>query len=66
MNQYVTNPNISKCHLLDVGLELCGSSLTVYNGMLQAKLEIDWFVAKQANTDCIKRTFTSDYWDNVS
>lgn len=66
LKDYLSNPNLSKCRPGNLGLGLCGSSVSTYQAMHSSKLDIEWYVARQGNTDCIKDTYTSGYWSNLN
>ena len=62
MKQYVNQSNPALCHILNFGEEACGAPQTLFTALNKAKVTVDYQVAIQDNTDCIKNTFTSAYW----
>lgn len=62
MKNYIEKATLDKCHILNVGVGYCGTTKEVYDEMLKAKREVDFYPLIQENDDCIKSVYTFDYW----
>jgi len=63
---YMQNPKINQCHFLNIGQEACNTiDEDVYKRMFQTKLEVDYFVKKLGNDDCVKEIYTAPFWESI-
>ena len=67
LNGYLSNPTINtNCHIFNVGQEACGYDEASFEQLRQLRAKIELFPQIQDNSDCIKKTYTADYWNLFS
>jgi hypothetical protein len=60
---YLTDPDLDKCHYLDIGMPSCQAvSSIVYETVASASLEVQYLTSVQSNDQCTKDIITKGYW----
>lgn len=63
LKAYFTPSNLKNCHILNVGSQTCTTQPDLYTNLIKAKKEVDFFVAKVENSECINETINWSYYN---